>query len=185
MRARNLLIDNHAHIPALSVLEGLTAYDADRRIAHAPYSIAEIAAHLVFWQEWFCGRCDGSTEPLPPCAALRWPAPAPGSWDTVRARFAAGLEHATARGNGDTARPISPPIEYPPLAAIRDAIEHMAAHNSHHLGQIVLLRQDVCGRNRAVFLFSLPKRYIAHRGQPRSAISNNEACESPQATCTA
>jgi uncharacterized damage-inducible protein DinB len=36
-----------------------------------------------------------------------------------------------------------PPIEHPPLAGytLRDAIEHMAAHNSHHLGQVVLLRQ--------------------------------------------
>ena len=37
----------------------------------------------------------------------------------------------------------TPPIEHPPLAGytVRDAIEHMAAHNSHHLGQVVLLRQ--------------------------------------------
>jgi uncharacterized damage-inducible protein DinB len=143
MRARALLSDNHAHIPALSALDGLTPDAADARIAHAPHSIAEIVAHLTFWQEWFCGRCDGFAGPLPSSAALGWPAPAPGSWDTVRARFAAGLERATALGNGDTDRPISPPIEFPPLAAytVRDAIEHMAAHNSHHLGQLVLLRQ--------------------------------------------
>jgi uncharacterized damage-inducible protein DinB len=143
MRARSLLFDNHAHIPALSALDGLTAHDADRRIAHAPHSIGDIVAHLVFWQEWFCSHCDGAAESLPSSAALGWPAPAPGSWNTVRARFAAALERATALGNGEPARPISPPIEYPPLAAytVRDAIEHIAAHNSHHLGQIVLLRQ--------------------------------------------
>src|SRR4029434_7754223 len=100
-------------------------------------------SHLTFWQEWFCGRCDGSADPPPSSAAFGWPAPVPGSWDAVRARFATGLERATALGNGDTARPISPPIEHPPLAGytVRDAIEHMAAHNSHHLGQVVLLRQ--------------------------------------------
>jgi len=143
MRARDLLFDNHAHIPALSALDGLTVHHADVRIAHAPHSIAEIVMHLAFWQEWFCGRCDGSAEPLPASAAVGWPAPAPESWDAVRARFAAGLERGTALGDGDTARPISPPIDYPPLAAytVRDAIEHMAAHNAHHLGQIVLLRQ--------------------------------------------
>ena len=143
MRTRSLLFDNHAHIPTLSTLEGLTAHDADRRIDHAPHTIAEIVAHLAFWQEWFCGRCDGSADPLPSSAALGWPAPAPGSWDIVRARFAAGLERAAALDSGDTVRPISPPIEYPPLAAytLRDAIEHIAAHNAHHLGQIVLLRQ--------------------------------------------
>ena len=143
MHARDLLVNNHAHIPALPALDGLSRDDADRRIAAAPHSIAEIVSHLTFWQEWFCGRCDGSADPPPSSAALGWPAPAPGSWDAVRARFAAGLERATAFGNGDTARPISPPIEHPLLAGytVRDAIEHMAAHNSHHLGQVVLLRQ--------------------------------------------
>jgi len=38
---------------------------------------------------------------------------------------------------------LDPPIEHALLAGytVRDAIEHMAAHNSHHLGQVVLLRQ--------------------------------------------
>lgn len=143
MRARVLLLDNHAHLPALSALDGLTPYDADRRVTHAPHSIAEVVAHMTFWQAWFCGRCDGAADPLPSSAALGWPTPAPGSWDTVRDRFTAGLERAAALGDGDTSRPIDPPIEFPPLAAytVRDAIEHMAAHNGHHLGQIILLRQ--------------------------------------------
>ena len=143
MRARDLLFDNHAHVPALSALDGLTESHAESRLEHAPHSIAEIVMHLAFWQEWFCGRCEGSGDPLPPSAALGWPAPAPASWDAVRARFAAGLERAAALGDGDTARPISPSIEYPPLAeyTVGDAIGHMAAHNAHHLGQIVLLRQ--------------------------------------------
>jgi uncharacterized damage-inducible protein DinB len=39
--------------------------------------------------------------------------------------------------------PITPPVEYLPLATyvVRDAIEHTAAHTSHHLGQVILLRQ--------------------------------------------
>src|SRR5256885_7460423 len=114
MRARDLLLDNRAHIPALSAVDGLTAHDADRRVTHVPHSIAEIVAHLAFWQHWFCGRCDGSAVPLPASAALGWPAPAPGSWENVRALFAAGLECAAVLGDGDTAQTISPSIEYPP-----------------------------------------------------------------------
>jgi DinB superfamily len=129
MHARDLLVDNHAHIPALSALGRLSRDDADHRIAAAPHSIAEIVSHLTFWQEWFCSRCGGSADPPLASAALGWPAPAPGTSDAVRARFAAGLERATAIGNGDTVRPISPPSEHPPLAGytVRDAIEHMAA----------------------------------------------------------
>ena len=67
------------------------------------------------------------------------------SWALIEKQFIEGLEHAVALG-GDEARlhaPISPAIEFPPLASytIRDALVHMAHHNAHHLGQIVTLRQ--------------------------------------------
>ena len=34
------------------------------------------------------------------------------------------------------AEPVSPPIEFPPLAnyTVGDALVHVATHNSHHLG---------------------------------------------------
>jgi uncharacterized damage-inducible protein DinB len=40
-------------------------------------------------------------------------------------------------------RPISPAIEFPPLAhhTIGDALLHVSVHNSHHLGQVIVLRQ--------------------------------------------
>jgi uncharacterized damage-inducible protein DinB len=38
---------------------------------------------------------------------------------------------------------VSPPIEFPPLASysIGDVLVHVATHNSHHLGQVIVLRQ--------------------------------------------
>ena len=33
------------------------------RVAGAPHTIAEIVAHMAFWQTWFAGRCDGSGRP--------------------------------------------------------------------------------------------------------------------------
>ncbi len=46
-------------------------------------------------------------------------------------------------GEEAAAAPVSPAIEFPPLAhyTIGDALVHVATHNSHHLGQVVLLRQ--------------------------------------------
>jgi uncharacterized damage-inducible protein DinB len=98
---------------------------------------------MAFWQDWFCGRCDGSGAPLVEHASTGWPAVAPGSWEAVRARFTAGLERALALDAQDTGRPVEPPIDVPFLAGytVRDIVEHLAAHNAHHLGQIVLLRQ--------------------------------------------
>ncbi len=68
---RELLIDTLAHIAPARALESLTADDAERRLPGASHSIAEIVAHIDFWQRWFCARCEGSGEPMIARAALR------------------------------------------------------------------------------------------------------------------
>jgi uncharacterized damage-inducible protein DinB len=69
----------------------------------------------------------------------------PGAWPGVHRQFLSGLEHLAALGNHDgrAEKPVAPPIEFPPLAqyTIRDALVHVANHNAHHLGQIIVLRQ--------------------------------------------
>jgi uncharacterized damage-inducible protein DinB len=142
MDAREWLIETRAHIPPGHALEQLTTDEAERRLPGTSHSIADLVAHMAFWQEWFCRRCEGVADPIVAPAALGWPAVTPGSWPEVHRRFAAGLERAAALADrGD--RVIEPAIEFPPLAhyTIHDAIVHMAQHNSHHLGQVVLLRQ--------------------------------------------
>lgn len=142
MNARDLLIDTWPHMPPAPALAALAPDAAERRLPGADHSIAELVAHMAFWQEWFCRRCEGEAEPMPAPAARGWPAVAPGSWAAVHDRFVAGLAMVAAMSDrGDQA--VTPAIEFPPLAryTVRDAIVHVAQHNSHHLGQIVLLRQ--------------------------------------------
>ena len=59
--------------------------------------------------------------------------------------FLEGLQRALKIAVEESAsvRRVNPPIELPPLAnyTIADAITHIAIHNSHHLGQIITLRQ--------------------------------------------
>lgn len=143
MLARELLADTHAYIGPLAALDGLAPALADERPAGAPHSIAEIVAHMTFWLDWFCGQCDGADRPPVEHAADGWPTVTPGSWETVRTRFATGLERALALDRQDASRRLDPPIAFPPLAhyTVRDVIEHIAGHNAHHLGQVVLLRQ--------------------------------------------
>jgi uncharacterized damage-inducible protein DinB len=143
MHPRELLIDTYPHIPPAGALENLSAADAERHVAGATHSVAEIVAHMAFWQEWFCDRCDGLSRPMAAPASLGWPAAPPGSWPDIQARFLAGLERAAAFGDGDMGRLVAPAIEFPPLAqySVRDALVHIAQHNAHHLGQVILLRQ--------------------------------------------
>jgi uncharacterized damage-inducible protein DinB len=141
---RELLTDTLAHIPPARALEHLTPREAECRVPGTNHSIAEIVAHLTFWMQWFCERCDGVAAPMAATAADGWPAIEPDSWPAVHDEFLRTLERVTALADGrrlDT--PLAPTIEFPPLAAYttRDALVHMAVHNAHHLGQIVVLRQ--------------------------------------------
>jgi uncharacterized damage-inducible protein DinB len=144
MQARELLADTTAYLSPRLVLDGLAPDLADRRTAGAPHTIAEIVAHMAFWQAWFRGRCDGTAGPMPASAALGWVAPGAGRWDAVRAGFLEDLERLVAFGAAsDHGRRVDPPIEFQPLGqyTVGDVLVHVAAHNAHHLGQVVLLRQ--------------------------------------------
>jgi uncharacterized damage-inducible protein DinB len=145
MNPRELLLDTVAFVPPGRALDGLTPEEAERHVPGVTHSIAEIVAHLAFWQNWFCRRLDGIHEPLVSAAALGWPEAAPGSWEDLKTHFLAGLERVAAHGSPESQldRPISPAIEFPPLMhyTARDALVHVAHHNAYHLGQIVSLRQ--------------------------------------------
>lgn len=144
MPPREFLIDTTAYLAPAHVLDGLSSADADRRVDGAPHTIAELVAHLAFWQAWFLGRCEGSGVPMPATAAAGWVAPGPGTWTGVRREFLDGLERVDAfAAAADAARPIAPPLEFPPIGhyCVGDVLVHVATHNAHHLGQVVLLRQ--------------------------------------------
>jgi uncharacterized damage-inducible protein DinB len=143
MNIHEFLVSPTAYLAPEKLLEGLSADDAERRIAGAPHSVAEIVAHLAFWQDWFYGRCAGQDLPLVSSAAAGWPEAPAGSWPRVHSRFIGRLRELVALAEGDMTKPVTPPIEFPPLAnyTIGDALIHVATHNGHHLGQVILLRQ--------------------------------------------
>ena len=132
-----------AFLPPESILDGLDTAMAERRAAPDGHSIAEIVAHLAYWQDWFFDRINGTPTPMPPAAAEGWPAVAPDSWPDLRQRFLNRLEQLAGVADGTTDTRLSPPLEFPPLAhyTVADALVHVATHNSHHLGQVIMLRQ--------------------------------------------
>lgn len=145
MNPRELLIEPIAYMPPGRALEGLTSETAERCPHNAGHSVAEMVAHLTFWQRWFLQRCQASPDPMPLTAHTGWPAVAPGSWPEIHKSFLAGLERAAALGDQTAMldQRIAPAIAFPPLASytVRDALIHIANHNAHHLGQVVTIRQ--------------------------------------------
>ncbi len=145
MRLTSLLRGAHAYLSPTAALEGLSAAHAASRPEGVPHSIAEIVAHMAFWQEWFLDRCDGRAVLSPASAGLGWPKVNDGDWDVARERFEAGFSRAlTLADDMDrVARPITPPIEVDFLAGYTagDALTHLALHNAHHVGQVITIRQ--------------------------------------------
>ena len=146
MNAKELLTEPIGFLAPARALEGLSSELADRRVEGASHSIAEIVAHLNFWQNWFIRRAEGTAAPMVQRAAEGWPAVTPGSWPALQQQFVDGLSRLTAWADAagetlDTA--LMPAIEFPPLAHYtkRDVLVHVATHNAHHLGQVILLRQ--------------------------------------------
>jgi uncharacterized damage-inducible protein DinB len=144
MDARQLLVETHSHLPPAATLAAITPADAARHVAGLPHSIAEIVAHLTYWQEWFIARSEGRAEAMAATASLGWPAVDEAAWPALAERFVAGLDRlADVVSQHDPDARIAPAIEFPMLAeySFRDVWEHVAQHNAHHLGQVVVLRQ--------------------------------------------
>jgi uncharacterized damage-inducible protein DinB len=145
MDARELLVSPIAHMPPARILDGLSSAQSDVHLPGAAHSVVEIVAHMVHWQSWFLQRCAGVAIPPVAQASLGWPAANAGEWEPLCGRFLEGVERAVEIGldEATSIRRIDPPIEFPPLAdfTVANAITHIAIHNSHHLGQIIVLRQ--------------------------------------------
>lgn len=143
MNFREFLSSPVTYLAPDKTLEGLDQTSAETRLSGAPHSIAEIVAHLAFWQNWFYARCTGNAVPIVSSAAAGWPAVEQNSWPSIHSQFLERLEQLASLSDGDVSRRVEPPIEFPPLAnyTVGEALVHVANHNSHHLGQVILLRQ--------------------------------------------
>ena len=146
MHLHSLLRGAHAFIPLPAALAGLSDAAATASPAGSAHSIAEVVAHLRFWQRWFLDRCDGVAMAMPAPASVGWPAVAHGEWESIRQDFEADFARALAMADDDgrLERVVTPAIEFDALRhyTVRDALTHIALHNAHHLGQVITLRQQ-------------------------------------------
>jgi len=107
------------------ILSDLTEEQAMTVPAGSPYSIAQIVAHMNYWQARRFAILRG--EPWQDAEHLidTFAPPAPGTWDQLVAHFLGDL--AAIKEMADAKQTYS--------------YVHRALHNGYHLGQIALLRQ--------------------------------------------
>jgi uncharacterized damage-inducible protein DinB len=147
---RNLLISvlsgEGVYLGPAAVLDGLTAVQAKAKPHGLPHSIAEIVAHMCYWQEWFNGCAVAGFTGIAEHAADGWPAVPPDGWEAIRTRYLHSVEDAKriaaeSDSLGDSLLP--PGVQIPALAkeSRGSGILQAAVHNGHHLGQIITMRQ--------------------------------------------
>ncbi|BDP41676.1 hypothetical protein DAETH_16450 [Deinococcus aetherius] len=118
-------------------LSGLDAATATRRPEGLPHSVAELVAHVNWWNRWMLDVIEeGRAMPYPKHASETWPAVTEGDWARVRGEFYELL----ARVDTHTARPdLANPVNHE--ETIGELLADFALHTAHHFGQVVTVRQ--------------------------------------------
>jgi hypothetical protein len=119
MNAHEFLISPIGFLAPEKLLDGLTAKEAEQRPKEGMHSVAEIVAHLSFWQDWFYARCSNRRAEMVASAADGWPPVAPGSWPELRSRFLDRLQQLASLADGDVTKPVTPAIEFRRLRITR------------------------------------------------------------------
>jgi len=138
-------VDTGFHKPEV-VLDGLTDEQALMKPSGLPHSIADIVAHMWYWQEFFNRAAREGFSGFPEHADEGWPKVGPGEWEAVRDRFLASVEATqglamTCGKLDDRLLPEGFPIPFWERESLGSGLLHGAVHSAHHLGQVVLLRQ--------------------------------------------
>jgi uncharacterized damage-inducible protein DinB len=146
--ARSLTGDSAA-APASHILEGLDEELVHRLTPGAPHTIYQEVWHLAFWQQISLDWATGIETPYPVNAAIGFaalPEDTVESWDHLLQRFLDGNQKAANLTEDESLlerliRCPSQPGRPVRTMSVREQLESLAAHNSYHLGRIVLLRQ--------------------------------------------
>lgn len=131
-----LLDEGSAFVPPSRAFSDLSVEVACRRIDGAPHTIAEIVAHMQFWQAYTLGLALGEQSSVPVHAAEGWPSVDEGDWDTLCRKFLEGLTE-TKR----LAREADLSLLVRGSETLGYELTLHVVHNAVHIGQIISLRR--------------------------------------------
>ncbi len=127
--------------PFERALDGLGGEDAVRRPDGSPHSVADVLAHMVFWQQRFLRIVDGEEPTRVEHAADGWPGASAEEWPSLVESYLRGLARyrEIARDESELARPLVPGKE----GTVGASVASYYLHEAHHLGQVILLRRMI------------------------------------------
>ncbi|GGQ94752.1 DinB family protein [Deinococcus ruber] len=131
-----LLDEGSAFVPPSRAFQDLSAEIACLWVQGAPHTIAEIVAHMHFWQRYTLGLAHGEQPSVPEHAAQGWPSIGEDGWDALKLAFLAGLsETKRLAREADLSRLVRP------TETLGYELTLHVLHNAVHIGQIILLRR--------------------------------------------
>ena len=142
----SVLTGENVHLEPAAILDGLTDAQAHTKLHGLPYSIADLVAHMCFWQEWFNSCLVSGFTGIPKHSVDGWPAAPAGGWDALRQRYVRSIDEAkriATESNSltDALLPSSAGVASLAKESRGSALLRGALHNSHHLGQIITMRR--------------------------------------------
>jgi len=149
---RELVYGKGAHVDPVACVEDLPAALAARTVEGYPHSIWQIVEHMNYWMDHDLRQVAGENPPYPDHAIESWPAhPTPADevqWQVTRSRFGDLLAQTARLAESDAATlarivyNVGSP-QSPRQSTVHAMLWQVAAHNSYHAGQIVLLRRQL------------------------------------------
>src|SRR5262245_16549419 len=80
----SVLSGESVHLDPAAILDGLTVEHAHAKPYGLPHSIAELVAHIHYWQAWFNACATVGFTGIAAHAVDGWPAVPPDEWDALR-----------------------------------------------------------------------------------------------------
>lgn len=142
-----LLRGKGAHADPVACAEDVSAEIAGRVVTGFPHSIAQILFHMNYWMNYELRRIRGEKPKYPEHSAESFPASATlaaAEWDQLRRDFAWFLgeyEKLAQSSHQEMDRELYSHREVKTANTVEAVLWQMVAHNSYHVGQIVMLRQ--------------------------------------------
>jgi uncharacterized damage-inducible protein DinB len=142
-----LLRGKGAHADPIACVEDVSAEIAARQVPGFPHSIGQILFHMNYWMNYELRRIRGEKPKYPAHSAESFPASATldaAAWDQLRRDFAWFLgeyEKLAQSSREELDRELYSHREVKTANTVEAVLWQMVAHNSYHVGQIVMLRQ--------------------------------------------
>lgn len=133
----SLFHGGNANVSWERALDGLSAEQAAQVPAGLPHSVANIVAHVAYWQTYLLAVFAGDDPTTVEHAAQGWPHQTETDWEALKSIFFGDLDTLSAHARDEAFLELLDRKGRPRTVPLTS----FAGHGLYHLGQVVTVRQ--------------------------------------------